>query len=91
MGDLALSIAASVSTRSRRRWDTISENLTNANTSGCISESAELTAELGGDLFGVGDGVRVVGVRQNGDALLTTNAQQSQGILAQSTALQQIL
>jgi flagellar hook-associated protein FlgK len=71
--------------------DTISENLTNANTSGCISESAELTAELGGDLFGVGDGVRVVGVRQNGDALLTTNAQQSQGILAQSTALQQIL
>jgi flagellar hook-associated protein 1 FlgK len=91
MGDLALSIAASGLDAQQTAMDTISENLTNANTPGYISESAELTAELGGDLFGVGDGVRVVGVSQNGDQLLTTNAQQSQGILAQSTALQQIL
>src|ERR1700722_10148215 len=91
MGDLALSIAASGLDAQQTAMDTISENLTNANTPGYISERAEFTAELGGDLFGVGDGVRVVGVSQNSDQLLTTNAQQSQGILAQSTALQQIL
>ena len=39
----------------------------------------------------MGDGVRVVGVAQNSDALLMTNAQQTQGTLSQSTALQQVL
>ncbi len=91
MGDLALSIAASGLNAQQTAMDTISENLTNANTPGYISEKVDLTANAGGDLLGVGDGVRVVGVSQNGDGLLATNAQQSQGVLAQSSALQQVL
>ncbi|HXQ62582.1 MAG TPA: flagellar hook-associated protein FlgK [Acidimicrobiales bacterium] len=91
MGDLALNIAASGLNAQQTAMDTISENLTNANTPGYISEKVLLTVNAGGDLLGVGDGVRVVGVAQNGDGLLATNAQQSQGVLAQSTSLQQVL
>jgi flagellar hook-associated protein 1 FlgK len=91
MGDLALSIAASGLNAQQTAMDTISENLTNANTPGYISEKVDLTANAGGDLLGVGDGVRVVGVSQNGDGLLATNAQQSQGVLSQSTSLQEVL
>ncbi len=91
MGDLALNIAASGLNAQQTAMDTISENLTNANTPGYVSESAQLTANAGGDLLGVGDGVRVVGVTQNADALLQTNAQQTQGVLSQSTSLQQVL
>ncbi len=91
MGDLALGIAATGLNAQQTAMDTISENLTNANTPGYISEKVDLTANAGGDLLGVGDGVRVVGVSQNGDGLLATNAQQSQGVLSQSTALQQVL
>jgi len=91
MGDLALNIAASGLDAQQTAMDTISENLTNANTAGYVSESAQLTANPGGDLLGVGDGVRVVAVTQNADNLLATNALQSQGVLAQTTALQQIL
>ncbi|HVC71224.1 MAG TPA: flagellar hook-associated protein FlgK [Acidimicrobiales bacterium] len=91
MGDLALNIAASGLNAQQTAMDTISENLTNANTPGYISEAAQLTANPGGDLLGVGDGVRVVGVTQNTDGLLITNAQQSRAVLSQSTSLQQVL
>jgi flagellar hook-associated protein 1 len=91
MGDLALSIAASGLDAQQAAMDTISENLTNASTPGYVAESAQLTTNPGGDLLGVGDGVRVVGVTQNSDGLLATNALQTQGVLSQSTALQQIL
>jgi flagellar hook-associated protein 1 FlgK len=91
MGDLALSIAASGLDAQQAAMDTISENLTNASTPGYVAESAQLTTNPGGDLLGVGDGVRVVGVTQNSDGLLATNAQQTQGVLSQTTALQQIL
>src|SRR5580692_5554754 len=91
MGDLALSIAASGLDAQQTAMDTISENLTNANTPGYVSETTQLTANPGGDLLGVGDGVRVAGVTQNNDGLLTTNALQSQAVLAQSTSLQQVL
>ncbi|HEY7948782.1 MAG TPA: flagellar hook-associated protein FlgK, partial [Acidimicrobiales bacterium] len=86
-----LNIAASGLNAQQTAMDTISENLTNANTPGYVSESAQLTANAGGDLLGVGDGVRVVGVTQNADALLQTNAQQTQGVLSQSSSLQQVL
>ena len=91
MGDLALSIAASGLDAQQTAMDTISENLTNANTPGYVAESAQLTTNPGGDLLGVGDGVRVDGVTQNTDGLLATNALQTQGVLSQSTSLQQIL
>jgi flagellar hook-associated protein 1 FlgK len=91
MGDLALGIAASGLDAQQAAMDAISENLTNASTPGYVAESAQLTTEPGGDLLGVGDGVRVVGVTQNSDGLLATNALQTQGVLSQSTALQQIL
>src|ERR1700689_2737413 len=91
MGDLALSIAASGLDAQQAAIDTISQNLTNASTPGYVSESAQLTTNPGGDLIGVGDGVRVAGVTQNSDGLLATNALQTQGVLAQSTSLQQIL
>ncbi len=91
MGDLALSIAASGLDAQQTAMDTISENLTNANTPGYVAESAQLSTNPGGDLLGVGDGVRVDGVTQNTDGLLATNALQTQGVLSQSTALQQIL
>ena len=91
MGDLALNIAASGLDAQQTAMDTISENLTNANTPGYVSESAQLTTNPGGDLLGVGDGVRTVAVTQNNDGLLATNALQTQGTLSQSTSLQQIL
>jgi len=91
VGDLALNIAASGLDAQQAAMDTISENLTNANTPGYVSESVQLATNPGGDLLGVGDGVRTVAVTQNSDQLLATNAQQSQGLLSQSTALQQIL
>ncbi|HXQ74904.1 MAG TPA: flagellar hook-associated protein FlgK [Acidimicrobiales bacterium] len=91
MGDLALGIAASGLDAQQTAMDTISENLTNANTPGYVAESAQLSTNPGGDLLGVGDGVRVDGVTQNSDGLLATNALQTQGVLSQSTALQQIL
>lgn len=91
MGDLALNIAASGLNAQQTAMDTISENLTNANTPGYVSESAVLEPEPGGNTLGVGDGVRVTGVVQNADQLLATTAQQTQGVLSQSTALQQIL
>lgn len=91
MGDLALNIAASGLDAQQTAMDTISENLTNANTPGYVSEKVALATNPGGDLLGVGDGVRTVGVLQNTDGLLATNAQQTQGILSQTTSLQQIL
>jgi flagellar hook-associated protein 1 len=91
MGDLALGIAASGLDAQQAAMDTISENLTNASTPGYVAESAQLTTDPGGDLLGVGDGVRVAGVTQNSDGLLATNALQTQGVLSQSTSLQQIL
>ena len=91
MSDLALTIAASGLDAQQVAMDTISQNLTNANTPGYVSESAQLTTNPGGDLLGVGDGVRTAGVTQNNDTLLATNAQQTQGALSQSTALQQVL
>lgn len=91
MGDLALNIATTGLDAQQAAMDTISENLTNANTPGYVSESTQLTANPGGDVLGVGDGVRVVAVTQNSDGLLATNAQQTQGILSQSSALQQVL
>jgi len=91
MGDLALNIAASGLDAQQTAMDTISQNLTNANTPGYVSESVQLAPNAGGDLLGVGDGVRTVGVTQNSDRLLATNALQTQGILSQTTSLQQIL
>src|ERR1700728_1972898 len=91
MGSLALNIAQSGLDAQQAAMDTISQNLTNANTPGYVNESATLAANPGGDVLGVGDGVRVVGVSQNSDGLLATNAMQTQGVLAQSTALQQVL
>jgi flagellar hook-associated protein 1 FlgK len=91
MGDLALSIAASGLNAQQTAMDTISENLTNANTPGYVAETTQLVTDPGGDLIGVGDGVRVASITQNSDGLLATNAQQSQGVLSQSTSLQQVL
>lgn len=91
MSDLSLNIAATGLIAQQAAMDTISENLANANTPGYISESPVLVANSGGDMLGVGDGVTVTGIEQNGDNLLQTSVLQSQGALSQSSALQQAL
>ncbi|HXX90043.1 MAG TPA: flagellar hook-associated protein FlgK [Acidimicrobiales bacterium] len=91
MGDLALSIAASGLDAQQTTMDTISQNLANADTPGYVQESADLTTIPGGDSLGVGGGVSVSAISQASDQLQLANAQQAQGTLAQSTALQQVL
>src|SRR5581483_8158885 len=49
------------------------------------------TTNPSGLMLGVGGGVRVAGITQSGDWLLTANAQQTQGGLSQLSALQQVL
>lgn len=87
----SLNIAASGIDAAQTAMDTIAQNLSNANTPGYVAETANLVANPGGDLLGVGDGSRVVSVTQTNDGLLLANVQQSQGALSQSSALQQVL
>lgn len=91
MPDISLSIASTGLDAAQTAMDTISQNLSNANTPGYVTETANLVANPGGDPLGVGDGTRVTSVTQTGDTLLVSNAQQAQASLAQSSALQQVL
>ena len=91
MGNLGLQIAASGLQAQQAAMETISQNLSNANTPGYVSESATLTTALGSNLLGIGGGVRVAGIEQAGTTLLTANANQAAGAQAQSTALQTVL
>ena len=91
MGDLALNIAASGLDAQQTAMDTIAQNLANANTPGYISETPNIVTSAGSDALGIGDGVRTIGISQTSDGLLAANAQQTQGSLSQSTALQQVL
>ncbi len=91
MGDLALNIAASGLAAQQTAMETVSENLSNANTPGYVRETPNMVTTPGGNMLGVGDGVRVLGVTQPNDVLLATNAQQAEGALYQSTSLQQVL
>lgn len=91
MSNISLNIAATGLTAAQTAMDTIAENLSNANTPGYVSQTANLVTNPGGDLLGVGDGVRVTSVQQSDDSLLVAQVQQTQGALSQSTALQQVL
>ncbi len=91
MGNLALDIAVSGLDAQQAAMQTVAENLANANTPGYVSESANIVTAPAGDALGVGGGVRVAGISQTSDGLLAANAQQTQGALSQSTALQQAL
>ena len=91
MSNIALNIAVTGVQADQTAMDTISQNLSNANTPGYVAETANLMANPGGDPLGVGDGVRVTSVSQASDTLLVTSAQQATGALAQGTALQQVL
>ena len=91
MPNVSLNIAATGLDAAQTAMDTISQNLSNANTPGYVTETANLVNNPGGDALGVGDGVRVTSVTQTGDTLLLSNAQQAGAALAQSTALQQVL
>src|SRR5579884_1679451 len=91
MAEIGLNIAVSGLDAQQVAMDTVAENLSNANTPGYVSESANLTTAYGGDLLGVGAGVHVTGVNQASAGLMLTNNQQAQGALAQSTSLQQVL
>ena len=91
MPNVSLNIAATGLDAAQTAMDTIAQNLSNANTPGYVTETANLVNNPGGDPLGVGDGVRVTSVTQTGDTLLLSNAQQAGSALAQSTALQQVL
>ncbi|HET9076915.1 MAG TPA: flagellar hook-associated protein FlgK [Acidimicrobiales bacterium] len=91
MPNIGLNIAASGVDAAQTAMDTIAQNLSNANSPGYVAETANLTTNPGGDVLGVGDGVRVTSVSQANDTLLVNSVQQSQGAVAQSSALQQML
>lgn len=91
MSDISLNVAASGLDAAQTAMSTVAQNLANANTPGYVSETANLVTNPGGDALGVGDGVRVTSVSQANDSLLVANVQQTQGSLAQATALQQVL
>lgn len=91
MGDLGLSIAATGLDAQQVAMDTVAQNLANANTPGYVRETANLSATGTMNMYGVGGGVQVTGVTQAPDGLLAASAQQANGALAQSTALQQVL
>ncbi len=91
MGDLALNIAVSGVDAQQTAMDTVAQNLANANTPGYLSETADIVSTTSGDALGVGAGAHIATVSQTSDGLLMANAQQTQGALAYSTALQQVL
>jgi len=91
MSNIGLDIAASGVNAAQTAMDTIAQNLSNTNTPGYVSETANLTALSSGEQSGVGGGVAVASVTQNNDSLLAANAAQTSAALAQSTALQQTL
>lgn len=91
MSNVTFNIAATGIDAAQTAMDTIAQNLTNANTPGYISQTADLVANPGGDPLGAGDGVRVTSVTQANDALLMSHVQQADGALSQNTALQQVL
>lgn len=91
MSNVSLSIATSGIDVAQTAMDTIAQNLSNANTPGYVTETADLVADNGGGVLQAGNGVSVEGISQAGDNLLTSSAQQAAGALAQSTALQQVL
>lgn len=91
MSNVSFNIAASGIDAAQTAMDTIAQNLSNANTPGYVAETAQLVTNPGGDLLGVGDGVRAVSVSQANDSLLAAHVQQSEGAQAQATALQQVL
>ncbi len=88
--DGALSIASSALGAATTEIGVTSENLANAQTSGYVSESAQLAAQAGGDALGVGAGVLVTGVTRQSDPLLAANNLQAQGALSSLAALQQV-
>ncbi len=91
MSNIGLDIAASGVNAAQTAMDTIAQNLSNTNTPGYVSETANLTALSSGEQSGVGGGVAVASVTQNNDSLLAANVAQTSAALAQSTALQQTL
>ncbi len=91
MGDIALTIASTGLNAAAAAMDTISNNLSNVNTPGYLAETTDLVTNPSGLMLGIGGGVRVAGISQSGDWLLTANAQQTQGGLSQLSALQQVL
>ncbi|MDE3203341.1 MAG: flagellar hook-associated protein FlgK [Acidobacteriota bacterium] len=91
MGNLGLSIAATGINASQTAMDNIAENLANTNTPGYVDQTANLTASAMVGPYAVGGGVSVTSITQANDAILATNSNQTQGSLAQSTALQQVL
>jgi flagellar hook-associated protein 1 FlgK len=91
MSNISLYVAATGIDAAQTAMDTIAQNLSNANTPGYISETAQLVSFPGSGVLDVGGGVRVAGISQAGDQLLMTSAQQAAAALSQSSALQQVL
>ena len=91
MSNVSLNIASSGIDAAQTAMDTIAQNLSNANTPGYVTETAEMAAFPSTGSMEPGGGVRVMNIAQAGDQLMTTSAQQTSAALAQSTALQQVL
>lgn len=86
-----LSIASSSIAAETAAIDTIAQNISNAQTPGYVEETPVLSAVPAPGGTGVGDGVEVTTIAQATNALLSANTWQSQGALANITAVQQTL
>lgn len=86
-----LSIASSSIAAETAAIDTIAQNISNAQTPGYVEETPVLSAVPASGGNGIGDGVEVTTIAQATNALLSANTWQSQGALANVTAVQQTL